>query len=89
MATVEIDREGVLFDPETRGLHVLNATALAVWESLDGASTVGQIASRLAATHGADPAVVRAGVLDVLRDFAARGLLEVTDDATPSGGGTA
>lgn len=43
-----VSNDWVLYDPRTRDLHVLNATAAAVWSCCDGQSTARDIARALA-----------------------------------------
>lgn len=74
--TAELDGEAVLYHPGTGAAVVLNATAALVWSSLDGASTLDAVASRLARTFSADPDEVRIEVVEVVRGFGCQGLLE-------------
>jgi hypothetical protein len=50
------DRETFLYDRHADVIHVLNPTALAVWELCDGAHSPEQIAAHLAASFADVPA---------------------------------
>ena len=50
------DRETFLYDRQADVVHVLNPTALAVWELCDGTHSPGQIAAHLAASFADAPA---------------------------------
>ena len=50
------DRETFLYDRQADVVHVLNPTALAVWELCDGAHSPDQIAAHLAANFAGVPA---------------------------------
>lgn len=69
--------EWVLYDPETRQLHVLNLTAALVWSHCDGSHGVEEMVVAVAeAFPDAPPAGgVRADVVQALETFAREGLL--------------
>jgi hypothetical protein len=50
------DRETFLYDRQADVVHVLNPTALAVWELCDGAHSPDEIAAHLAANFAGVPA---------------------------------
>jgi hypothetical protein len=68
------DRETFLYDRQADVIHVLNPTALAVWELCDGAHSPAQIAGYLA-THFA-------GVPEGEADGAVRALLTTLEQKT-------
>jgi len=73
-----VAEDWVLYDPRNRDLHVLNATAAAVWSCCDGTldeeGIVGELMEHL---EGApDPETVRADVREALERFRSEGLLE-------------
>ncbi len=76
VAAVELDGEAVLYVEDRRELHVLNASATAVWACCDGTQSVEELAAELAEVFGAPVADVLAGALDAVRDFAAHDLIE-------------
>jgi hypothetical protein len=73
----QVDGEWVLYDPASEKMHVLNATAGAVWHQLDGTRTLDELVSGTRNAFDAPPPmeVVRRDVHQVLRQFAAEGLL--------------
>lgn len=73
--SVELDGELILFDPVTGGLHALDPIGALVWTGLDGRATAGQVAAELSEAFGADPEVVRADVVALLRGLGRAGLL--------------
>ena len=71
-------REWVLYDPETRLLHVLNPTAALVWSLCDGAHDVDAIAGEMRDVIGEPPDMdtLRVDVVGALQSFEEKGLLE-------------
>ena len=72
-----LGREWVLYDPGSRKVHVLNATAALVWELCDGEHDAVAMARALRQTV-ADPPdddTVREDVADALATFRDEGLL--------------
>lgn len=72
---VEFHGELVLFDWSGGALHALDPIGSLVWTGLDGRATAGQLATELSEAFGADPDVVRADVLELLRGLGRAGLL--------------
>ncbi len=68
----------VLYDPHTQDLHVLNATAAAVWTCCDGMTTQGAMARELVRQFEGDPAlaVVLGDVAAALGRFRQDGLVK-------------
>ena len=62
-------------DDPGRDLVTLSHTGRAVWRSLDGKRTLGEVAEGLALEFGALPIEVEADVLDFASDMLRRGLL--------------
>lgn len=75
ISSAELDGEVVLFDEDSGRLHTLDSVASVVWACLEGNQTVAGIAVELAEAFGADPTVVEADVLGLLRELGAQGLL--------------
>jgi len=71
-------KEWVLYDPDTRGLHVLNVAAALAWSLLDGERTVESIAEEIRADMQDPPdlEVVRGDVEAAVAEFSRAGLLE-------------
>jgi hypothetical protein len=69
--------EWVLYDPETRQLHVLNLTAALVWTHCDGDHAVDDMVQAVAGAFPDAPGAdgVRDDVRDTLGTFADEGLL--------------
>ena len=57
-----------ILDPETDSLIRFNSTGSFIWQSLQEAKSLDEIAHQLASETGADPAIV----MDDLRDFIAK-----------------
>ena len=71
-------QDWVIYDPRTRLLHVLNATAAVVWSHCDGSLTPEDIADELgkALTDPPGPEAIEGDVRGALNRFATEGLLE-------------
>lgn len=69
--------EWILYDPETRDLHVLNVSAALVWSHLDGVQTLERVAQAVAEEVSDAPDLdrVRRDVLDAVETFRESGLL--------------
>ena len=72
----KLGHETVLYDQETRAIHVLNPTAILVWELCDGQHSPEEIEHSLRAEFRAEE---KAGVLEdvahIIERFHAEGLL--------------
>ena len=69
--------ETVLYDQETRAIHVLNPTAILVWDLCDGKHGLEEIERTLRAEFRAEEkAGVRDDVVRIIERFRAEGLLE-------------
>jgi hypothetical protein len=76
VASEELDAELVVYE-ETRGaLHRLNPSATAVFLRVDGTATVADIAADVGRAYGLDPGAISGDVLEILREFGARHLLD-------------
>lgn len=71
-----------LVDPQGRTLHVLNGTALALWELCDGETTVGEMVAAVCSLFDSDEQQVRSDIEQTLQQYTAAGLL-VWDDGPP------
>lgn len=74
----ELADDWVLFDPDSRRLHVLNLTAALVWSHCTGEHGVDEITRRVrrAFDDPPDPEDVAEDVREALRSFVRQGLLE-------------
>lgn len=70
-----VGNDYALHDGRTGRVHFLNQTAAAVWDLLDGSSSVDELIAELGGQFAADPSVVRDGVLEILALFQTEGLL--------------
>jgi len=75
VALRRVGSEWVLYDPARDRAHVLNPSAAAVWSFCDGTRTAVAIAAALEREVPAADGAIRRDVDDVLRRFAAEGLL--------------
>jgi|DewCreStandDraft_2_1066082.scaffolds.fasta_scaffold00296_2 PqqD family protein of HPr-rel-A system len=72
----DLDDELVLYNLRTDQVHVLNATAAAIWELCDGSLTADEIAAVLADACSVPLARVQPDVQNMLAEFHQAGLIE-------------
>jgi pyrroloquinoline quinone biosynthesis protein D len=65
-----------VFNPETETLHVLNVSALAIWELCDGSTTGSEMAGAVAELTDLDIDAASADVATALEELAQRGLID-------------
>ncbi len=75
---VEVDGETVVYDERRKQVHLLNPTASLVWSAIDGRASLDQIAGELSGAFGAEPAVVRSDVQELVRELTELGLLALS-----------
>lgn len=80
---VEIDDESVLYDERNGRVHLLNWSASAVWWSIDGASSVDELATDLAGRFHADTQAMRSDLLTLLDVLGAEQLVEAVRARPP------
>jgi hypothetical protein len=80
---VEIDSESVLYDARNRRLHLLNWSASAVWWSINGVSSVEELATDLAEQFDASPGVMQSDLLKLLGLLEGEQLVETVRRRTP------
>lgn len=71
-------REGdqtAVYDPETTRLHMLNPSALAIWEACDGETTIDELIDALIELTDADSTRATDDVTVALRDLREAGLV--------------
>ena len=80
------EAEAILYDLETGCLHVLNSTAMLIWEACDGAHTLDDLVAVIKEQYA------RTDNRDVARDvratfdtFAAQGLLQQSEHSIAAG----
>lgn len=62
--------ESALVDPATGAVHLMNDTALAIWDLCDGKTVPDEMITAICDLTGMHPAVVSEDVHRILRDFA-------------------
>jgi hypothetical protein len=63
------DTENVVFDPETETVHLLNATAMAIWVLCDGETTADEMIDAICDLSGLPREVVAEDVNRILLRF--------------------
>lgn len=70
-----VDGEVVVYDPVQRDLHLLDGSAAAVWDLMDGSRSIDGICRELAARFDVPVDVLERDVVHVVGEFATRGLV--------------
>ena len=63
------DKENVVYDPETRAVHMLNTTAMAIWVLCDGDTDPDEMVDAICELSGLPREVVEEDVRRVLLQF--------------------
>ena len=63
------DKENVVYDPETRAVHILNTTAMAIWVLCDGDTDPDEMVDAICELSGLPREVVEEDVRRVLLQF--------------------
>jgi PqqD family protein of HPr-rel-A system len=71
----QAEGENVVFDPSTGAVHILNATALAIWELCDGQTRTGEMVGAICGLSGLPRDVVEEDVGRILSEFQRAGIL--------------
>jgi PqqD family protein of HPr-rel-A system len=71
----QAEGENVVFDPSTGAVHILNATALAIWELCDGDTRTGEMVEAICGLSGLPRDVVEEDVGRILNEFELAGIL--------------
>lgn len=71
----QAEGENVVFDPKTGAVHILNATALAIWELCDGDTRVGEMVEAICGLSGLPRDVVQEDVERILKEFEQAGIV--------------
>lgn len=72
--------ETAVYNPGTGALHLLNASALAIWELCDGETAAFEMADAVAELTQADPDQARGDVRSTLDELARLDLISTTGD---------
>jgi hypothetical protein len=75
VSTEVLDGEAVVYLNGTRRLHVLNFSASLIWQHLDGAVSLDELAALLSGAANVPVEVIREDVLKAVREFGRMGLL--------------
>jgi hypothetical protein len=75
--------ESVLYEQETGALHQLDHIATLVCGLFDGVSTIDDLAEVLAEGFGADHAVVRYDIMNLVQELERKGLLAGDNQPAP------
>ena len=73
---IELDGHALLHDDGVRRWIVLNPTAYALWQCLDGSGTVAEIAEDMSAVFGQERDFVEKHVLSIVQNLGKKGMLE-------------
>jgi PqqD family protein of HPr-rel-A system len=76
LTVVVLDGEAVIYDEESGDVHHLNPTATLVFQMLDGAVTVAELADDVAAVFELEPAEATAQVQALVDELADAGLID-------------
>lgn len=72
-------RENAVFDPEAGNLHLLNDTALAIWQLCDGETWPDEMVAAICEISGLHEDVVAEDIGRILREFERSGILKWVD----------
>ena len=67
--------ENAVYDPETGSVHLLNSTALAIWDLCDGETDPEEMVTAICALSGLHRDVVAEDVERVLGEFESAGII--------------
>ncbi len=71
--------ENALFDPRSGAVHLLNDTALAIWDLCDGQTSPDEMVTAVCELTGMHPDIVTEDVQRILGEFEEAGLLTWED----------
>jgi PqqD family protein of HPr-rel-A system len=71
-----VGQEAILYDRQHGCAHVINTSAMRIWELCDGRATLDEIASAFAASYGLPVAAVQEDVVKILTTFRELRVLE-------------
>jgi hypothetical protein len=75
----QVSGENAIYDPLTQAVHLLNDTALAIWEQCDGATTPSEMVGAIVDLSGLHEEVVVEDVGRTLAEFDRAGLVRWVD----------
>jgi PqqD family protein of HPr-rel-A system len=71
-----VGQEAILYDQQHGRAHVINTSAVRIWELCDGQATLDEIAGAFAASYGLPAAAVHEDVVKILTTFRELRLLQ-------------
>jgi PqqD family protein of HPr-rel-A system len=75
----QADDENVVYDPDSGAVHILNATAVAIWVLCDGDTDPGEMVDAICGLSGLPHEVVSEDVDRILGEFDRAGILSWTE----------
>src|SRR5687767_3420290 len=79
-----LEDKGILLNLEDGAYFEVNPVGLAIWEGLDGRSTLGQVARRIEKGFKAPAARVDRELLDFVRELKRRRIVELSAKPSPA-----
>ncbi|HZD60942.1 MAG TPA: PqqD family protein [Anaerolineae bacterium] len=70
-----VNEDGIIYDPHTKQLHMLNETALLAWNLCDGEHSIADIVATIATEYEADPGEIMGDVIGFADELYQHGLL--------------
>ena len=81
VVTREIENECILYDPDGKLVHIVNATARDVWNLCDGRHTLEAIALKLYEEYDVEMSVLKKDVQKIISDLERIGLLSFSSES--------
>ena len=78
---IEADDCGLLFDPDSGRVQMLNDTAIGIWQRLDGQRTLAEVLDSLRQDYDDIPAGAAEQILKLVKQFAAAGAVGVWESS--------
>lgn len=76
----QLGEEAVILDLKAGVYHGLNVTSARIWQLVQQTSTGAAIRDCILAEYSVEPGRCEQDVLSILREFKAKGLIDVTED---------
>lgn len=79
----DLDGEAILYNPDTKHVHILNKAALLVWQLCDGRHSISDMVAAIAEMYSFSPGEgirVEQDIQGIIDDFAAQGMIGAGDD---------
>jgi|GEM_PF-554568 len=79
----DLDGEAILYNPETRQVHILNKAALLVWQLCDGQHSIGDMVAAIADLYSLsveererEAISIEQDIQGIIHDFEIQGMIE-------------